>query len=108
MIDDIKTASNYLFLDLAIKTLEIDKYNIENSDFKIKKPYIAFMDRLISIAINEKRKLKSIMYKKKLQVNYLYQEGKFTHYEFIVDNNKILKCFLNHVIKKNVEEVISR
>jgi len=102
----INIAASFLFLNMAIRVLELDRHYIEQGRFKIKTPYIEWVNSLISKAINERRELKSVMHRDKIQVNFLYREGKFTYYEFIINRSKTVKCYFNPIIKKNVEHII--
>lgn len=106
MLHDINLATSFLFLNMAIKVLELDKRHVQIGDFKIKTPYVKLINNLISKAINERRRLKQIMYKKNIQVNFLYREGEFIHYEFILNKTKVVKCYFSPVIKKEVEKIL--
>lgn len=100
-------ATSFLFLNMAIKVLEIDKRQIEQSHLKIKTPYIKLIDKLITKAIKERRKLKSLMHQKKIHIAPLYREGEFSYYEIVINRSKTVKCYFNPVIKKEVENMIS-
>ncbi|MBO1005018.1 hypothetical protein ACFSKI_00240 [Pseudogracilibacillus auburnensis] len=108
MQNDLKIAYRYLFINLAIKNLELDLQYVKNGPFKIKAPYIELMERMISKAINERRKLKGIMYKRKIQVNYLHKKGLFTTYQVVSNAGEKEVPFINQVIKKYVEEIIEK
>lgn len=108
MQHDIQLATSFLFLNMAVKVLEIDKQHIQNGHFKIKTPYIELVNKLISKAIHERKQLKIIMQQKQIQVRFLYREGDFTHYEFIINRSKTVKCYFNPVIKKEVEKTLTK
>lgn len=91
---------------MAIKVLELDKKYILNGEFKIKKPYMTFINTLISKAIKQRKQLRVVMKQKNINVNFLYREGDFTYYEFIVNKSTTVKCYFNPVIKKEVEKII--
>src|SRR5699024_9205516 len=78
MQSDLDIASHYLFVDLAIKNLEMDLQHVKNGPFKIKKPYIEFIEKMISNAINERRELKKLMYQRKIRVQFLYRQGDYS------------------------------
>ncbi len=106
MQDNLKIALHYLFIDLAIKTLELDLKHIRSGSFKIKSPYLEKIQTMIYIAINERRKLKKIMYDQKIQIIFLYKQGNFSTYKFISKRNEREITLMNPVIKKNVEKVM--
>lgn len=98
----------YLFIDLAIKNMELDMRHVKNGPFKIKDPYLQLIEKTISKAINKRRKLKQLMRQNKIQVLFLHTQGHFTTYKFILGRNEHEMVFNNMVIKKNVEEVIRK
>ncbi len=106
MQDNLKIALHYLFIDLAIKTLELDLKHIRSGSFKIKSPYLEKIQTMIYIAIDERRKLKKIMYDQKIQIIFLYKQGSFSTYKFISERNEREITLMNPVIKKNVEKVM--
>lgn len=106
MQDNLKIALHYLFIDLAIKTLELDLKHIRSGSFKIKSPYLEKIQTMIYIAIDERRKLKKIMYDQKIQIIFLYKQGNFSTYKFISERNEREITLMNPVIKKNVEKVM--
>ena len=106
MQNDLDIASRYLFVDLAIKNLELDLQHVMNGPFKIKEPYLKFIEGIISKAINERRNLKRIMYQRKIRVQFLYRQGDYSTYKFILDGKEQEMTFMNQVIKKSVEETI--
>lgn len=108
MLHNFKIASSFLFLTMAIKVLELDKKHILIGEFKIKAPYISFINTLISTAIKERKKLRETMKREDIKVNFLYREGNFTYYEFIINQSKTVKCYFNPIIKKEVEKIISK
>ncbi|HLR72426.1 MAG TPA: hypothetical protein VK085_13475 [Pseudogracilibacillus sp.] len=106
MQHELKIASYYLFLDMAIKVLEIDRQNIINGNFKIKPPYLKLINELTSNAIKKRKELKQTMYRQKIKVNFLYREGEFSYYKFIFHRSETVRSYFNPVIKKNVEKII--
>ncbi|MBO1003162.1 hypothetical protein [Pseudogracilibacillus auburnensis] len=105
-MQDENIALRYLFIDLAIKNLELDMKHIHNGPFKIKDPYMQFLEKMILKLINERRQLKKQMYQKRLQVNFLYKRGDYSTYKFIFNGKEKERSFMNHVLKKNVKEII--
>lgn len=108
MQSDLDIASHYLFVDLDIKNLELDLQHVMNGPFKIKEPYIEFIERMISNVINERRNLKRIMYQRKIQVQFLYRQGDFTSYKFFLNGKEREVTYNNMVIKKNVRKIMEK
>lgn len=108
MQHELNIASSFIFLNMAIKVLELDKEHIINGYFKVKSPYIKLVDTLISKAIKQRRQLKMTMQQQNINVDLLYRKGDFTYYKFVVNRSQTVKCYFNPVIKQEVEQVISR
>lgn len=106
MQNNLDIASRYLFVDLAIKNLELDLQHVMNGPFKIKEPYIEFIERMIFKAINERRESKKLMCQRKIQVQFLHRQGDYSTYKFILDGKEQEMTFMNQVIKKNVESIM--
>ena len=106
MQHDMDIATRYLFVDMAIKNLELDLQHVQNGPFKIKGPYIELVEGMISKAINERRHLKREMYQRKVQVVFMHRQGDYSTYKFILGGREREMTYMNQVIKKNVEEII--
>ncbi len=105
---DEEIAEQYLFVDLAIKNLELDLKHLKHGSFKIKDPYVELIERVISMAISERRTCKQLMYKKKIQVFLSHRQGDFSTYTFILGGKEQKITFHHMVLKDNVEKVIRR
>lgn len=99
-------ASRYLFVDLAIKNMQLDFQHVMNGQFKIKQPYISMIERLVSRGINERRQLKQVMYKNKIRIEPVGTKGMFTSYMLYVDRHESKIVYINAVIMKNVEVIM--
>lgn len=99
-------ATRYLFIDMAVKNLELDMQLILSGSFKIKEPYIHIVGNALSKAKNERKHLKKLMYDNKMQVLFMHRQGNFSTYKFILGDNVREETFMNQVIKKNVEEIM--
>lgn len=104
--ENMQIASRFLFLSMAIRTLELDRQQIQHGPFKIKEPYIEQIEEMISKAIQERRQLKSTMFRDKIQVTLRAREGSFSTYQFILGGNEMEIPFNNMVIRKNVENIL--
>lgn len=99
-------AYKYLYIDLAIKNLERDLKLIHTGPFKIKEPYIMLVEKIISKAIQERKKIKQIMFKHNIRIHQIGKLHDIVIYEFYL-NNKVNEVRLNkYVIKSRVKETI--
>src|SRR5690625_221982 len=103
-MDYKEVAIRYLFLDMAMILIKKDIQNIENGPFKIKEPYISLLEQMHTVATDERRKLKKIMYDNKVSVHKLGSENGYTTYKFIHDGIHKQYNYNNQVIKLNVEK----
>lgn len=101
-----KIANRYLFTDMAIKNLELDRRHLSNSPCKIKTPYNHLLEQFISTAIQERRRLKQLMHKHKLQVQLKESDRLFTTYTYYLHGYVHERTFFNPMIKKYVENMM--
>ena len=104
--EKMQIASRFLFLSMAIQTLELDRQQIEYGNIKIKEPYIEKIEEMTSKAVKERRELRSTMYKDRIQIHLLNREASFTTYQYILGKNEMEIPFNNMVIRKNVEKIL--
>lgn len=101
-----KIANRYLFTDMAITNLELDRKHLDNSPCKIKEPYFEIIDQLISTAIKERRRLKQLMHQHHLQVEHIKTDRLFTTYKYYLNGYVYEADFFNPVIKKYVKGIM--
>src|SRR5699024_4800667 len=99
-------ATRYLFVDMAIKNMQLDLQHIQNGPQKIKQPYIVMVEKLISKGMKERRILKKLMYEEKIRVEFQFSQGDFSTYFFYIGNEKRIKTYNRSIIKRNVEEIM--
>lgn len=104
--DEIKIASRFLFLSMAITVLELDLQHVQRGKFKIKEPYIEAIERMISLALEERRKLRKEMHKRKLSVHQIRKDDLFTSYLFICNRREEERTYFNPVLRRKVKEII--
>lgn len=104
--EKMQIASRFLFLSMAIQTLELDRQQIEYGNIKIKEPYIEKIEEMTSKAVKERRELRSTMYKDRIQIHLLNRETSFTTYQYILGKNEMEIPFNNMVIRQNVEKIL--
>lgn len=101
-------AARYLFVDMAIKNMQLDLQHVRNGPYKIKQPYITVIKKIISNGMKERRKLKKSMYDNRISVEFNFAQGDYTTYIFYLSGRKEEKTYHNMVIKKNVEEIMMK
>src|SRR5699024_8963291 len=102
----MQIASRFLFLSMAIQTLEVDRQQIEYGNIKIKEPYIEKIEEMTSKAVKERRELRSTMYKDRIQIHLLNREASFTTYQYIIVKNEMEIPFNKMVMRKNVVRIL--
>lgn len=104
--DEIQLATRFLFLSMAIVVLEKDLQQIQYGNFKIKEPYINLLEKMMSLAMNERRKLRKVMKDKQLQVVRLNKNDSFSSYLIICKGKEEKRNYFNPTIRKNVQSII--
>lgn len=94
-MDDKEIARKYLITSLTIKNLELDLQYIKNGQL---------IEGMISKAIQERRMLKQEMFKRKIQVTYLYTQGDFVTYKYLLNGKVEEVPFYKYKLKKDVEK----
>lgn len=105
-MEDREIATHYLFLYMAVVLLQLDIQHMQNGPFKIKEIYINQLEKAYSKAINERRMLKQIMWKRKIKIESKGKSNGFTHYMFYYNGKEEMRYFNNYVIRKNVKNII--
>ncbi|MBU5468371.1 hypothetical protein KQI49_16225 [Virgibacillus sp. MSJ-26] len=103
---ELKVASRFLFLSMAIVVIKQDVKHVQNGAFKIKDPYINLLNQMISEATNERRKLRKMMEDKKIQVVSLGKNDTFSSYLFVCQGREEKRNYFNPAIRKKVETII--
>lgn len=104
--DEIQLATQFLFLSMAIVVLEKDLQQIQSGNFKIKEPYINLLEKMMSLAIHERKILRKTMKDKQLQVVRLNKNDSFSSYLFLCKGKEEKRNFFNPTIRKNVQSII--
>lgn len=106
LIEGASIASRFIFISLAMTVIQQDLKHIQNGNFKIKEPYIDQLERMHTTASNECRDLKKQMWDKRISVTVLENRNGFTEYKFIVNGKERTRAYNNHIIRKNVKEIL--
>lgn len=105
-LDDMNIAAQFIFLPMAMKVIQLDINHIKNGPFRIKKPYISQLERMHTLASHQLRDVKKAMWDRKISVIKLGMRKDFTDYQFIINRMEMPYTYNNHVIKKNVKEIL--
>ncbi|WP_068676628.1 hypothetical protein [Oceanobacillus sp. Castelsardo] len=106
--DELKIATNFLFLSMAIVVLNQDMNHIKNGNFKINEPYLELIEKMTLLARKERKKLRKIMQDKGMQVIQLNKNDSFSSFLFLCHGREEKKNYFNPAIRKKVEEVIRK
>ncbi|TFJ93552.1 hypothetical protein [Lentibacillus salicampi] len=104
--EELQLASRFLFLSMAMVVIQQDIHNIQHGTFKIKEPYINFLENMNTEAANERRKLRKTMQDKKLRVVTLNKNDSFSSYLFLCRGREEKRNYFNPAIRKKVENII--
>lgn len=104
--EELQLASRFLFLSMAIIVIEQDIQLVKEGVFKIKRPYLALLESMMTRATNERKKLRKKMKEKRIQIVTHHKNESFTSYLFICQGKEEERNYFNPVIQKKVEEII--
>lgn len=102
-----KIPYQFIYVDLMVKNLQRDLQIIQKGPFKIKEPYIRFIETLISKAIKERRKLKQIMHDHNIHIKNKGVQNDLVIYRFYINRKEKEVHFNKYVLKKNVKEMMT-
>lgn len=104
--EELKLASRFLFLSMAIVVIEQDIEYVQTGHFKIKEPYLDLLQKMIFEAKNERRQLRKMMYDRELKVIQLRKNDLFTSFLFICRNQEEERNYFNPAIRNKVKKII--
>src|SRR5690625_1979835 len=104
--NELKLASRFLFLSMAMIVMKQDMRHIQDGAFKIKEPYIELLGKMLAHATDERRKLRQMMQRQKIQVIFLQKNDLFSSYLFLCNGREEKRNYFNPTIKKKVETII--
>lgn len=104
--EEYSIASRFLFLSMAIVVIRQDIELIKHSAFKIKEPYVELLKKMESQTLDERRELRSVMKKQKIDVVNLNKNDSFSSFLFLCQGREEKRNFFNPSIRKKVELII--
>lgn len=104
--EEYTIASRFLFLSMAIIVIRQDIQHVEQGPFKIKEPYIEMLKKMESQSLEERRKLRNAMRKKRIDVVTLNKNDSFSSFLFLCQGREEKRNFFNPIIRKKVENIV--
>lgn len=104
--DELRVASRFLFLSMAMVVIGQDKEHIQKGAFKIKQPYLALLETMRAEATIERRQLRKTMEDKKIKVVSLHKNESFSSFLFLCQGREEKRNYFNPAIRKKVEAII--
>lgn len=104
--EELRIATRFLFLSMAIVVIQQDIQHIQKGAFKIKEPYIQLLEKMNANALSERRQLRTEMENKKLRVMLINKNDSFSSYLFLCRGKEEKRNYFNPAIRKKVEEIV--
>lgn len=104
--EELKLASRFLFLSMAMVVIQQDIQYIQKGAFKIKEPYIELLEKMATEAANERKSLRQEMKKGNIQVVALHKNDTFSSYLFLSQGREEKRNYFNPAIRKKVEAIV--
>ncbi|MFC4024500.1 hypothetical protein ACFOUV_11905 [Oceanobacillus longus] len=104
--EDFELASRFLFLSMAMVVIRQDRNYVQNGAFKIKEPYIKLLEKMVSEASIERRKLKMVMRQKNMQIVTLNKNDSFSSFLFLCQGREEKRNYFNPAIRNKVEVIV--
>jgi hypothetical protein len=104
--EELRIATRFLFLSMAIVVIQQDIQHIQKGAFKIKEPYLLLLEKMNANALAERRQLRSKMENKKLSVMLINKNDSFSSYLFICKGKEEKRNYFNPAIRKKVEGIV--
>ncbi|UJL47591.1 hypothetical protein KFZ58_06915 [Virgibacillus sp. NKC19-16] len=104
--EELRVASRFLFLSMAITVIKQDIEHVQKGAFKIKEPYVELLENMASEATNERRELQKIMKNKNIKVVAGNRNESFSSFLFLCRGREEIRNYFNPVIRNKVEAII--
>lgn len=95
-----------IYLPMLISILEKDLKIIENTPFKLKGPYLDFVENTLKTIRIDLRDAKTYMYKNKIKVFKVQSDENFTMYRFIYKGHEEDHSYFNPALKTRSDELL--
>src|SRR5690554_481323 len=91
---------------MAKSVIRLDIKNIQNGSFKIKDLYISQLEKMHTIATNERRKLNKIMWDKKISIIFIDKDTTMSNYKLIYNGREEIIFYSSYSIRRHVKEIL--
>ncbi|MBA4535705.1 hypothetical protein H1Z61_00795 [Bacillus aquiflavi] len=95
-----------IYLPMVLTVLNRDLTVVENSPFKLRKPYLDLIDKTIKIVQTELYQVKHYMNKNNLKVKQINHDDSFTMFLFIYKGYEEQHNYFNPRIRNKVQELL--
>lgn|SRR5690625_1123406 len=102
---ELQLASRFLFLSMVIIVIQRDIETIRQGSFKIKRPYMIVLEKMLTQATNERRLLRQSMKQLNVRVTLLQKDDLFSTFLFMSQGSEEKRNYFNPTIKKKVENI---
>lgn len=96
-----------IYYPMLIKVLEKDLYIIQNSPFKLKNPYIEWVEQTLHIVHQHLALVKHELKKQGMKVHEVKRDDTFTTYLFMYKGYEEYHSYFNPRLRNHVEELLS-
>lgn len=104
--EDRNIMEKAIYLPMVLTVLNRDLSVVENSPFKLRKPYTELIEETMKIIQKELVKTKQYMKKNKLQVIETKRDDAFTMYMFLYKGYEEYHNYFNPRIRNKVQELM--
>ena len=95
-----------IYLPMVLTILNRDLTIIETSSFKLKKPYIEWIQKTMLLIQKELSEVKRFLRENRIQVNQMKSDDAFTLFLFLYKGYEEYHNYFNPRIRNNVEELM--
>lgn len=95
-----------IFLPMALTILNRDLQVVQNSAFKLKKPYLHLIEATMNLIQQDLREIKREMHKRNMKVFEQKRDEAFTQFLFVSNGYEEIHNYFNPRIRNNVESLL--
>ncbi|AIE59286.1 hypothetical protein [Bacillus methanolicus] len=104
--EDRNMMEQAIYLPMVLTVLSRDLTIVENSPFKLRKPYIELIEETMKVIQKELAEVKRYMKKNRLKVEQLKRDDAFTMYIFLYKGYEEHHSYFNPRIRNKVQELM--
>jgi hypothetical protein len=104
--EDRNIMEQAIYLPMVLTVLNRDLAVVENSPFKLRKPYLELIEETMKVIQKELRDVKQYMKKNRMKVEELKRDEAFTMYMFLYKGYEEHHSYFNPRIRNKVQELM--